>query len=44
VHTWFHNRKLFDLLENMYWIGERLTLYCKKFNIIDKSKEYCIKI
>jgi hypothetical protein len=44
AHIYYQNRKLFDLLEYRYRIAERLTLYCKKFNIIDKPKEYCIKI
>jgi hypothetical protein len=43
-HIYFHHRKLFDLLVKGYRIGERLTLYCKKFNIIDHPEEYCIKI
>jgi hypothetical protein len=44
AHIYFHHRKLFDSLEYRYRIGERLTLYCKKFNVIEKPKEYCIKI
>jgi hypothetical protein len=44
AHIYFHHRKPFDSLEYRYRIGERLTVYCKKFNIIEKSKEYCIKI
>jgi hypothetical protein len=44
AHIYFHHRKLFDSLECRYRIGERLTLYCKKFTIIEKPKEYCIKI
>jgi hypothetical protein len=44
AHTFFHHKKLFDLLEDRYSIGERLTFYCKKFKIIDNPKEYCIKI
>jgi hypothetical protein len=43
AHIYFHHRKLFDSLEYGYRIGGCLTLYCKKFNIIDKPKEYCIK-
>jgi hypothetical protein len=44
AHIYFHHRKLFDSLEYRYRIVERLTLYCKKFNVIEKLKEYCIKI
>jgi hypothetical protein len=33
AHIYYHHRKLFDSLEYKYRIGERLTLYCKKFNI-----------
>jgi hypothetical protein len=43
AHIYFHHRKLYDSLEYRYSIGERLTLYCKKFNVIEKPKEYCIK-
>jgi hypothetical protein len=39
-----YHRKLFDSLEYRYRIGERLTLYCKKFNVTVDPKEYCIKI
>jgi hypothetical protein len=44
AHIYFHHKKLYDSLEFRYRIGERLTLYCKKFNIITNTKEYCIKI
>jgi hypothetical protein len=44
AHILFHHRKLFDLLEDRYRIGERLTLYCRKFNVIVDPEEYCIKI
>jgi hypothetical protein len=44
AHIYYHHKKLFDSLEYRYRIGERLTLYCKKFNIITNPKEYCIKI
>jgi hypothetical protein len=43
-HIYYNHRKLFDSLEYRYRIAEGLTLYCKKFNIITKPKEYCIKI
>jgi hypothetical protein len=29
AHIYYHHRKLFDLLEYRYRIGERLILYCK---------------
>jgi hypothetical protein len=44
THIYCHHRKLFDSFKNKYRIGERLTLYCKKFNILDHPEEYCIKI
>jgi hypothetical protein len=44
AHIYYHRRKLFDSLEYRYRIGERLTLYCKIFNIITNPKKYCIKI
>jgi hypothetical protein len=44
AHIYFHHRKLYDSLEFRYRIDERLTLYCKKFNIIEKPKEHYIKI
>jgi hypothetical protein len=44
AHTYCHHKNLFDSLEEKYRIGERLTLYCKEFNLIDHPEEYCIKI
>jgi MOB kinase activator 1 len=43
-HIYYHHRKLFHSLEYKYRIAERLTLYCKKYNIIAIPKEYCINI
>jgi hypothetical protein len=43
THIFFHHTNLFNTLEEKFKICERLTLYCKKFNIL-KTKEFIIKL
>jgi hypothetical protein len=39
VHILYHNWKLYNSLEDRYRIGERLSLWCKRFNIIDNETD-----
>jgi hypothetical protein len=43
AHIFFYHSKLFDSLEEKFKICERLTLYCKKFKILE-SNEFIIKL
>jgi hypothetical protein len=43
AHIFFHHRNLFKTLEDKFKICERLTLYCKKFKIME-SKDFIIKL
>jgi hypothetical protein len=38
AHIFFHHRKLFDTLEDKLKICECLTLYCKKFKIMENKE------
>jgi hypothetical protein len=43
AQIFFHHSKLFNTLEEKFKICERLTLFCKKFKILE-SKEFIIKL
>jgi predicted transcriptional regulator len=43
AHIFFHHSNLFNSLDEKFKISERLTLYCKKFKIME-SKDFIIKL